>query len=82
MPVQTQTGYSHSFNQVQFVGDLKLYHLPGFSGTCQAFEVVGDSMYPTYKHHDIVVCTFVDPWDQLRPDENYVLVTTENVLLN
>lgn len=82
MPVQTQTGYSHSFNQVQFVGDLKLYYLPGFSGTCQAFEVVGDSMYPTYKHHDIVVCTFVDPWDQLRPDENYVLVTTENVLLN
>jgi len=81
VPVQAQAGYSHAFNQEQFVGDLKPYYLPGFSGTSRAFEVAGDSMYPTYKHHDIVVCTFVDRWDQLRPDESYVLVTAENVLL-
>ena len=81
VPVQAQAGYTHSFNEEQYLSDLKPYHLPGFSGTCRAFEVAGDSMYPTYKHHDIVVCTFVDRWDQLRPDESYVLVTAENVLL-
>jgi len=81
VPVQAQTSYSHFYNQVQFMGDLKAYHLPGFSGNSRAFEVAGDSMHPSFKHHDIVVCTFVDRWDQLRPDESYVLVTAENVLL-
>ena len=81
VPVQAQAGYSHFFNQVQFVGNLKPYHVPGFSGAHRAFEVAGDSMHPSFKHHDIVICSFVDRWDQLRPDESYVLVTAENVLL-
>lgn len=81
VPVPAQTGYTHSFNQEQFMSDLEPYHLPGFLGNNRAFEVAGDSMYPTYKHHDIVVCSFVDRWDQLQPDESYVLVTSENVLL-
>jgi phage repressor protein C with HTH and peptisase S24 domain len=80
--VQAQAGYSRMFNEEKFLQDMTPFHVPGFSDmSCRAFEVAGDSMYPTYKHHDIVVCTFVDRWDLLRPDESYVLVTAENVLL-
>ncbi|MFD1466911.1 helix-turn-helix transcriptional regulator [Hymenobacter caeli] len=79
--VTAQAGYSRAYNQEQFLQDMKPYHVPGFSGKSRAFEVAGDSMYPTYKHHDIVICTRVDRWDLLKPDESYVLVTAENVLL-
>ena len=79
--VAAQAGYSRAYNQEQFLQEMKPYHVPGFSGKSRAFEVAGDSMYPTYKHHDIVICTHVDRWDLLKPDESYVLVTAENVLL-
>jgi phage repressor protein C with HTH and peptisase S24 domain len=82
VPMTAQAGYRHSYNEEAFLQDMVPYHLPGFGdGTMRAFEVSGDSMAPTYKHRDIVVCSYVDRWDLLRPDESYVLVTTENVLL-
>lgn len=84
VPVQAQAGYQRQFNEPKFLQDMAQYHIPGFSSasqTLRAFEVSGDSMSPTYKHHDIVVCSFVDRWDLLKPDESYVLVTAENVLL-
>ena len=82
VPVTAQAGYRHSYNEAAYLKDMVPYHLPGFGdGTMRAFEVSGDSMAPTYKHRDIVVCSYVDRWDLLRPDESYVLVTSENVLL-
>jgi len=82
VPMTAQAGYRHSYNEEAFLQDMVPYHLPGFGdGTMRAFEVSGDSMAPTYRHRDIVVCSYVDRWDLLRPDESYVLVTTENVLL-
>lgn len=82
VPVEAQAGYQRSFNEAKFLQDMVPYHLPGFEGkTYRAFEVSGNSMYPSYKHKDIVVCSFVDRWDLLQPDESYVLVTPENLLL-
>ncbi|GAA4002010.1 hypothetical protein GCM10022408_11670 [Hymenobacter fastidiosus] len=80
--VQAQAGYQRQFNEPRFLKDMTPYALPGFTGsTYRAFEVSGDSMAPTYKHHDLVVCSFVERWDLLKPHESYVLVTAENVLL-
>lgn len=82
VPMTAQAGYRHSYNEEAYLKDMVPYHLPGFGdGTMRAFEVAGDSMAPTYRHRDIVVCAYVDRWDLLRPDESYVLVTSENVLL-
>jgi phage repressor protein C with HTH and peptisase S24 domain len=82
VPMTAQAGYRHSYNEEAYLKDMVPYHLPGFGdGTMRAFEVAGDSMAPTYKHRDIVVCSYVERWDLLRPDESYVLVTSENVLL-
>ena len=78
---QAQAGYARAHTETGTFQDMKAYHVPGFEGSYRAFEVAGDSMHPTYKHHDIVICSLVDRWDLLRPDESYVLVTAENVLL-
>ena len=78
---QAQAGYARAHNESGGLQDMKAYHVPGFEGSYRAFEVAGDSMHPTYKHHDIVICSLVDRWDLLRPEESYVLVTAENVLL-
>ncbi|HEX8429171.1 S24 family peptidase [Hymenobacter sp.] len=82
IPIPAQAGYSVAHNEAVFLQDMKPYRIPGFEhGTYRAFEVSGDSMEPTINHRDIVVASFVDKWSLLKPDEIYVVVTSENVLL-
>jgi phage repressor protein C with HTH and peptisase S24 domain len=82
VPLTVQAGYPSHFNEAVYLSDMKPYHLPGFErGTYRAFEVEGLSMSPTFGHRDIVVCSYVDRWDLLKPWECYVVVTAENLLL-
>jgi phage repressor protein C with HTH and peptisase S24 domain len=82
VPLSVQAGYPSNFNEAVYLSDMKPYHLPGFErGTYRAFEVEGLSMSPTFGHRDIVVCSYVDRWDLLKPWECYVIVTAENLLL-
>ncbi len=82
VPLSVQAGYPTLCNEAVYLQDMKSYHLPGFEyGEYRAFEVDGDSMYPTFRHRDIVVCKSVDRLDLLKPDECYVVVTHENLLL-
>ncbi|NVO30247.1 S24 family peptidase [Hymenobacter sp. P5342] len=82
VPVAAQAGYATQHNEAVFVQDLPRYRLPGFErGKFRAFEVAGDSMEPTLNHRDIVVCSLVDNWRLLVPDDMYVVVTDESVML-
>lgn len=82
VPVRAQAGYSRAHNEAVFLQHLSSYRLPGFEhGSYRAFELNGDSMEPTLNHRDVVVCSYVDRWDLLRPGEIYVVVTVENVLV-
>ena len=82
VPLSVQAGYPSHFNEAVYLSDMKPYHLPGFErGTYRAFEVEGLSMSPTFGHRDIVVCSYVDRWDLLKPWECYVVITAENLLL-
>lgn len=82
VPIHAQAGYAVQHNEAVFVQDLPRYRLPGFEhGKFRAFEVAGDSMEPTLNHRDIVVCSYVDNWRLLVPDDMYVVVTTESVML-
>ncbi|UYZ60215.1 S24 family peptidase [Hymenobacter latericus] len=82
VPVSAQAGYALQHNEAVFVQDLPKYRLPRFEhGKFRAFEVAGDSMEPTLNHNDIVVCSFVDNWRLLVPDDVYVVVTSESVML-
>ncbi|GAB2784896.1 hypothetical protein GCM10027175_24350 [Hymenobacter latericoloratus] len=82
VPVSAQAGYTVQHNEAVFVKDLPRYRLPKFErGKFRAFEVAGDSMEPTLNHNDIVVCSYVDNWRLLVPDDIYVVVTSESVML-
>lgn len=82
VPVNAQAGYTMQHNEAVFVQDLPKYRLPRFEhGKFRAFEVAGDSMEPTLNHNDIVVCSYVDNWRLLIPDDIYVVVTPESVML-
>jgi hypothetical protein len=82
VPVPAQAGYSLQHNEAVYLRDLPRYRIPGFeNGTYRAFEVAGDSMEPTLNHHDIVVASYVDNWRLLEPDDVYVVVTPESVML-
>ncbi|AII53806.1 helix-turn-helix transcriptional regulator [Hymenobacter sp. APR13] len=82
VPVSAQAGYTLQHNEAVFVQDLPRYRLPLFErGKFRAFEVAGDSMTPTLNHNDIVVCSYVDNWRLLIPDDIYVVVTSESVML-
>jgi repressor LexA len=82
VPLAVQAGYPTLCNEAVYLQDMKSYELPGFEfGEYRAFEVDGDSMSPTFRHRDIVVCKNVDRLDLLKPDECYVIVTSENLLL-
>lgn len=82
IPARAQAGYTRSYNEAAYLEQMRPYQIPGFEhGSYRAFEVNGDSMEPIINHRDIVVCSFVDRWDLLKPGEIYVVVTHENILL-
>lgn len=82
VPIRVQAGYTRHHNEPVFHEQLRHYRVPGFdSGTFRAFEVAGDSMEPTFNHHDIVVASFVDNWQLLEPGGVYVVVTSESLML-
>ena len=82
VPIHAQAGYAVQHNEAVFVQDLPRYRVPGFEhGKYRAFEVAGDSMEPTLNHRDIVLCSYVDNWRLLVPDDMYVVVTTQSVML-
>ena len=82
VPIHAQAGYALQHNEAVFVQDLPRYRVPGFEhGKYRAFEVAGDSMEPTLNHRDIVLCSYVDNWRLLVPDDMYVVVTAQSVML-
>lgn len=82
VPVQAQAGYGLQHNEAVYLQDLPKYRIPGFEhGTHRAFEVAGDSMEPTLNHRDVVVASYLDNWRLLEPDDIYVVVTAESVML-
>lgn len=55
--------------------DLPKFSLPSMDGKLLAFEISGDSMYPTITNGDIVVCEQLERNDPLRDNHVYVIVT-------
>jgi phage repressor protein C with HTH and peptisase S24 domain len=85
VPVPAQAGYSKEWNDPTFVKELPTFSLPDHqfaSGTFRAFTVSGDSMFPTLKGGEIVVCRFIEPliWkSNVRSGNVYVIITQGDV---
>ena len=82
VPIKAQAGYRQRYFDLEYIKELSSFTLPNFSsGTYRAFEVEGDSMHPTIRHSDFVICSYVENWEHIRPRHVYVIVTSEYVLV-
>jgi phage repressor protein C with HTH and peptisase S24 domain len=83
VPVRARAGYLLGFGDEEFMETLPSFNLPGLpTGTYRAFEVEGDSMYPTLKNREMVIGQWIESFDFIRDDRVYIIVhKTEGVLI-
>lgn len=87
IPYPAQAGYaSENSDQIMLAG-LPAYSLPDYqyqTGTYRSFDIRGDSMEPTLRKGDKLVCSFVEQqyWDHsIKDNRVYILVTQGNILV-
>lgn len=75
VPQRAMAGYALESQDEKFLNDLPKFSIPNLDGPLIAFEISGDSMYPTITNGDIVVCEPLENDDPLRDNTVYVVVT-------
>lgn len=74
-------GYLRGYTDPEFFRPLPTFSMPMLrNGTYRAFQVTGDSMYPTLKESDWVIAEWIDP-EHFRDDRVYVVVCKEGILV-
>ena len=87
IPVPAQAGYSQEQLEPYFFENLPTYSLPDHRfnlGTFRSFDVAGDSMEPTIRSGDKVICRYVEHSDWLsavRDHHVYVVVTRSGLMV-
>ena len=75
-------GYLQGMHDQQYVSKLPAFRLPGYRGrTYRAFEVSGDSMLPTIWPNDMLICSYVDGFSQIRDNFVHVVVTHDGSIV-
>ena len=75
VPNRAMAGYALEHHEDAFLADLPKFSIPSLEGKLIAFEINGDSMYPTITNGDLVVCEPLERGDPLRDNNVYVVVT-------
>ena len=75
VPNRAMAGYALEHQDEGFLSDLPKFSIPDMEGNLIAFEISGDSMYPTVTNGDIVICEPLERGDPLRDNNVYVVVT-------
>jgi hypothetical protein len=75
VPNRAMAGYALEHSDKGYLSDLPKFSIPHLDGNLIAFEITGDSMYPTITNGDIVVCEPLERGDPLRDNNVYVVVT-------
>lgn len=75
VPDRALAGYALEHQDEMFLSELPKFSIPHLEGNLIAFEISGDSMYPTITNSDIVVCEPLEREDPLRDNNVYVVVT-------
>jgi len=87
VPVRAQAGYASESNNAEYISDLPTYTLPDNRfkyGSYRSFDINGDSMEPTLRTGDKVVCSFIEPgeWVQaIRDYHVYVVITKNDIVI-
>lgn len=78
----TRAGYAQYYNDERYISELPTYSIPGFrNGTFRIFEVEGDSMYPSIKARDLIICSHVERFSDLKDGQIYVVVYKEGIVV-
>lgn len=75
VPDLAMAGYALEHQEQSFLAELPRFSIPHLEGNLVAFEIHGDSMYPTITNGDIIVCEHLEHNDPLRDNNVYVVVT-------
>lgn len=74
--VKTRAGYLNGYADAEFIQNLPVYAVPGLSNaTFRAFEVEGNSMFPTLNNKDIVFAQWVEGLTDIKDNHLYIVVT-------
>ena len=75
VPNRAVAGYAVGHQDESFLTELPRFSIPNLDGQLIAFEINGDSMYPTITNGDIVVCEPLERGDPILDNNVYVVVT-------
>lgn len=75
VPNRALAGYAIEHHDADFMKELPKFSVPNMEGSLIAFEISGDSMYPTVTNGDVVICEPLERGDTLRDNHVYVIVT-------
>lgn len=75
VPHRAMAGYALEHEEDAFLSELPKFSIPNLEGQLLAFEISGDSMYPTITNGDVVVCEPLERGDPIRDNNVYVVVT-------
>ena len=74
--VEAFTGNTISLNVVE---KKERFRIPGITGTLVAFNISGNSMYPTIKSGDMVICNPIENLSEIKENEVYAIATDQSV---
>lgn len=81
VPVTAAASYVRGYADPIYIGQMPGFSFPGLPRgiTMRAFEVEGDSMFPTVSPGDIAVCSFVEDWNHIKEGYVHVIVAEDGV---
>lgn len=82
VPAEAEAGFIGGQMTPVLNYDLQQWTLPGFDEPGYSFRVRGESMFPTFKDGEFIVTgTRQEPFELIRKDFVYVIVTPDNILV-
>ncbi|MDB4918778.1 hypothetical protein [Mucilaginibacter sp.] len=76
VPVKAAAGYLNGYADAEYVEKLPAFSLPGLKdATYRAFEIDGDSMFPTLENKEMIIGRWVEKLEDIREDRVHIIVT-------
>ncbi|MGL5683842.1 MAG: XRE family transcriptional regulator [Marinifilaceae bacterium] len=82
IPVAAQAGTLGSYSNPYSKNECEHYHtIPGFPKYDFTITVQGNSMLPEFHDGDIIACKFITTLQDVAPQQNYIIDSSEGIVL-
>ncbi|WP_295675582.1 helix-turn-helix domain-containing protein [uncultured Mucilaginibacter sp.] len=79
VPIPAAAGYLNGYQDMVYLETLPAFNFPQLkNGTFRAFEVIGDSMFPTLENKEMVIGQYVEKLEYVREDRVHIVVTKKD----